>query len=202
VITTTKFRAGAWMVVVAIPLIVMMLKRTQLAYGSEVAELKVEATSRLAPPKPRHEVVVLLEDVDRAAVEALQYARQLNPLHVTAVHVAVDPDHAKELARLWGKVHMPVPLDVVDAPDRNLLATAQLTVAEFVRPDTEVTVLVPRRGYAKFWHRVLHDRSSAGLVKVLGNMDGVNVTIVPFRLGRRPLLRPVPASEVAAKARE
>jgi hypothetical protein len=49
---------------------------------------------------------------------------------------------------------------------------------------------------------VLHDRSSAGLVKVLGNMDGVNVTIVPFRLGRRPLLRPVPASEVATKARE
>ena len=201
VITVTKFRAGAWMVVVAIPLIVLLLKRTQLAYGSEVAELKVEATQRLAPPKPRHEVVVLLEDVDRAAIEALQYARQLNPLHVTAVHVAVDPDHAKELARLWGKVHMPVPLEVVDAPDRNLLATAQQTVAEFVRPDTEVTVLVPRRGYAKFWHRVLHDRSSAGLVKVLGNMDGVNVTIVPFRLGRRPLLRSVSAEEVAARAR-
>ncbi|HYY79364.1 MAG TPA: APC family permease [Actinomycetes bacterium] len=201
VITVTKFRAGAWMVVVAIPLIVLLLKRTQLAYGSEVAELKVEATQRLAPPKPRHEVVVLLEDVDRAAIEALQYARQLNPLHITAVHVAVDPDHAKELARLWGKVHMPVPLEVVDAPDRNLLATAQQTVAEFVRPDTEVTVLVPRRGYAKFWHRVLHDRSSAGLVKVLGNMDGVNVTIVPFRLGRRPLLRSVSAEEVAARAR-
>jgi hypothetical protein len=44
------------------------------------------------------------------------------------------------------------------------------------------------------------DRSSAGLVKVLGNLDGVNLTIVPFRLGRRPFLRSVPTDEVAAKA--
>ena len=201
VITLTKFNHGAWMVVVAIPLIVVLLRRTQLAYGSEVAELKVEANQRLAPPKPRHEVVVLLEDLDRAAIGALQYARQLNPLHITAVHLAVDPDHARRLSRLWSKVNLPVPLEVVDAPDRNLLATAQQTVAQFVRPDTEVTVLVPRRGYAKFWHRVLHDRSSAGLVKVLGNMDGVNLTIVPFRLGRRPLLRSVATEEAAREAR-
>ncbi len=201
VITVTKFHHGAWMVVVAMPLIVLLLRRTQLAYASEVAELKVEATQRLAPPKPRHEVVVLLEDLDGAAIEALQYARQLNPLHITAVHIAVDPDHARQLAKLWSKVHMPFPLDVVDAPDRNLLAAAQQTVAEFVRPDTQVTVLVPRRGYAKFWHRVLHDRTSVGLVKVLGNLDGVNVTIVPFRLGRRPLLRSVSLGEVARSAR-
>ena len=50
---------------------------------------------RLAPPKPRHEVVVLLEDLDQAAIGALQYARQLNPLSITALHVAVDPDHAR-----------------------------------------------------------------------------------------------------------
>jgi amino acid transporter len=201
VITITKFRAGAWMVVVAVPVIVWLLRRTRLAYHSELRELKVEASERLAPPKPRHEVVILLEDLDRSAIGALQYARQLNPLHITAVHVAVDPDHARELARLWSKVHIPCVLEVVDAPDRNLLSAAKEVVAEFVQPDTEVTVLVPRRGYAKFWHRVLHDRSSAGLVKVLGNMDGVNVTIVPFRLGRRPLLRSVPTREVAPRAR-
>jgi len=201
VITVTKFRHGAWMVVVALPLIVLLLRRTQLAYASELAELKVERTQRLAPAKPRHEVVVLLEDLDRSAIEAMQYARQLNPLHITAVHIAVDPDHARELCELWSTVSMPFPLDVVDAPERNLLATAQQVVAEFVRPDTEVTVLVPRRGYAKFWHRVLHDRSSAGLVKVLGNMDGVNVTIVPFRLGRRSWIRALSSEEVTPAGR-
>ena len=72
---------------------------------------------------------------------------------------------------------------MVDAPDRNLLATVEETVAELVRPDTEVTVLVPRRRYVGFWRRVLHDQTSAGLTKVLGRLDNVNVTIVPFHLG-------------------
>jgi amino acid transporter len=194
VITITKFTHGAWMVVVAVPLLVWLLLRTQNTYRGELGELTVEVSDRLAPPKPRHEVVVLVEALDRATIGALQYARQLNPLRMTALHIAVDPERAKELAALWARVNVPAPLEVVDAPDRNLLATTQAAIAELVRPDTEVTVLVPKRRYATLWRRVLHDNSSAGLVRALGSMDGVNVTIVPFRLGRRPLLRSVSSS--------
>jgi amino acid transporter len=194
VIAVTKFADGAWMVCVAIPALVLLLQRVQRTYRSEVTQLKVEASQRLAPPKPRHEVVVLLEDLDQAALAALQYARQLNPLSITALHVAVDPDHARELAALWSKVHIPIPLELVDAPDRNLPATVEETVAEMVRPDTEVTVLVPRRRYVGFWRRVLHDQTSAELTKVLGELENVNVTLVPYRLRRRGGLRPVPSS--------
>jgi amino acid transporter len=193
VIAVTKFTDGAWMVCVAIPALVLLLQRVQRTYSSEVDQLRVEASQQLAPPKPRHEVIVLVEDLDRAALGALQYARQLNPLSITALHVAVDPDHARELARLWSKVHIPIPLEIIDAPDRNLPATVEETVAEQVRPDTEVTVLVPRRRYVGFWRRVLHDQTSAELTKVLGDIDNVNVTIVPFRLRRRRGLKPVPS---------
>jgi amino acid transporter len=192
IITITKFAEGAWMVVVAVPLLTWLLLRTRRTYLGELGELKVEVSHHLAPPKPRHEVVVLVEGLDRATIGALQYARQLNPLRLTALHIAVDPDRARELCKLWSKVDIPVPLEVVDSPDRNLLATAQAVVGELIRPDTEVTVLVPKRRYATLWRRVLHDNSSTGLVKALGSLDGVNVTIVPFKLGRRPLLRSVP----------
>jgi uncharacterized membrane protein len=200
VIAITKFVDGAWMVLVAIPALVLLLQRVQRTYRSEVTQLKVEASQRLAPPKPRHEVVVLVEDLDQAALAALQYARQLNPLSITALHVAVDPDHARELAHLWAKVHIPIPLEIVDAPDRNLPATVEETVAEMVRPDTEVTVLVPRRRYVGFWRRVLHDQTSAELTKVLGELENVNVTLVPYRLRHRGGLRPLPSNstEVAA----
>ena len=176
------------MVVIAIPLLVWLLLRIQQTYSRELSQLKVQASQRLAPPKPRHEVVVLIEDLDQAALSALQYARQLNPLSITALHVAVDPDHARELGRLWSRVHIPFPLELVDAPDRNLLATVEEAVGERVRPDTEVTVLVPRRRYVGFWRRVLHDQTSAGLTRVLGAMENVNVTLVPFHLGGRPQL--------------
>jgi amino acid transporter len=193
VIAVTKFADGAWMVCVAIPALVLLLQRVQRTYQAEVGQLRVEASQQLAPPKPRHEVIVLLEDLDQAALAALQYARQLNPLSITAVHIAVDPDHARELAHLWSRVHIPIPLELVDAPDRNLPATVEETVAEMVRPDTEVTVLVPRRRYVGFWRRVLHDQTSAELTKVLGELENVNVTLVPYRLRRRGGLRPVPS---------
>jgi amino acid transporter len=200
VIIVGKFAEGAFIVVIAIPLLVWLLLRIQHTYGRELAQLKVEASQRLAPPKPRHEVVVLVEDLDQAALAALQYARQLNPLSITALHVVVDPDHARELARLWAKVHIPIPLELVDAPDRNLPATVEETVAEMVRPDTEVTVLVPRRRYVGFWRRVLHDQTSAELTKVLGDLENVNVTLVPYRLRHRGGLTPVPSTSTQAAA--
>ena len=69
-----------------------------------------------------------------------------------------------------------------------------------VRPDTEVTVLVPRRRYVGFWRRVLHDQTSAELTKVLGDLDNVNVTLVPYRLRHRGGLTPVPSTSTQAAA--
>src|SRR4030095_11718983 len=50
-LTRTKFAHGAWMVVVAVPLLVWLLLRTQRTYRGELGELKVEVNDRMAPPK-------------------------------------------------------------------------------------------------------------------------------------------------------
>jgi amino acid transporter len=167
--------------------------------ASALEELVREAAPALAPPKPRHEVVVLVEALDRASLGALQYATELHPLSITAVHVAVDPDQARRLAQLWAKVRIPIPLEVVDCPDRNLLATTERDLHDRVRDDTELTVLVPRRRFARSWHQLLlHDRTSAGLVRVLGGLDNLNVTIVPFQLGRGTSTHPSLGAEPTA----
>jgi uncharacterized membrane protein len=153
-------------------------------------ELVAEAAPALAPPKPRHEVVVLVEGLDRASLAALQYATELRPLATTALHVAVDPDQARRLAALWAKARIPIPLEVVDCPDRNLLACTERDIHQRIRDDTELTVLVPRRSTGRWRQLLLHDRTSAGLVRVLGDLDNVNVTIVPFQLGRGSHRRP------------
>ena len=193
-IIQTKFTAGAWMVLVALPALVYLLGRTNHAYGRELSALKVEVSEALAPPKPRHEVVVFLDQLDRAALGALQYARQLNPLSITALHVAADPEAARRLAALWAKVQLPVPLEVIDCPDRNLVACAERAVYERVRPDTEITVLLPRRGYVGFWRRLLHDQTGRDLFRVLSQLAGVTVTLVPFRDTDGAARRHVPAA--------
>ena len=47
-----KFTEGAWMVVVAIPLLVWLLLRIQQTYGREVAQLKVQVSQAWPRPSP------------------------------------------------------------------------------------------------------------------------------------------------------
>jgi hypothetical protein len=177
-IVQTKFAAGAWMVLLALPLLVLLQDRTSRAYGREREELGVEVHEVLAPTRPRHEVLVLVDGLDRAVLRALQYARQLNPLSTTALHVAADPDAASRLARLWAKLPVPVPLEVVACPNRDLVACAAHAVAERARPDTEVTVLLPRHGDLGGFGRLLHDQTGRELFAALGRLPGVNVAVV------------------------
>ena len=199
VIAITKFADGAWMVCIAIPALVLLLQRVQRTYrsrgdpaqgGGLPAPGPTQATARgrrpLGGSRPGGH--------RRPAVRP-----PAQPLSITALHVAVDPDRPRAGPPL-GQVRIPIPLELVDAPDRNLPATVEETVAEMVRPDTEVTVLVPRRRYVGFWRRVLHDQTSAELTKVLGELENVNVTLVPYRLRHRGGLRPVPSSSTEAAA--
>jgi amino acid transporter len=177
-IIATKFLAGAWMVLVTLPLLVLLLDRINRTYARERDELAVAAAELLGPPKPRHEVLVLVDGLDRAVLHALQYARQLNPLSLTAVHVAADLATATNLAKQWGRLPTAVPLEVVHCPNRDLIDCAADAVAERVRPDTEVTVLLPRHGHRGRFGRLLHDQTGRDLFASLNRLAGVNVVIV------------------------
>jgi hypothetical protein len=174
----TKFAAGAWMVLLILPLLVLLLDRTNRAYAREWEELGGEAPELLGPPKPRHEVLVLVDGLDRAVLHALQYARQLNPLSVTALHVAADPGAASRLTRQWAELSLAVPLEVVHCPNRDLVDCATDAVGARVRPDTEVTVLLPRHGDRGRFRRLLHDQTGRDLLGALNRQAGVNVAIV------------------------
>jgi amino acid transporter len=195
-IIATKFAGGAWMVLLALPLLVLLLDRTNRAYAREREELGVETPELLAPPKPRHEVLVLVDGLDRAVLHALRYARQLNPLSVTALHVAADPDAAGRLVRLWARLPLAIPLEVVHCPDRDLVACATDAVGDRVRPDTEVTVLLPRHGDHGRFRRLLHDQTGRELFTALNRLAGVNVAIVhpPAAAALRALHRGAAAS--------
>ena len=84
------------------------------------------------------------------------------PDDLRAVHIAVDPDTAEDLADDWANIGLDrFPLELVECPDRRLNRAALELVAEAAADgETEVTVLVPQRQYRRLWHRLLHDRTS------------------------------------------
>lgn len=176
---------GAWILLVLIPILVGTLVRMNRQYTEEEAELAEEATE-LAGRRylPRLTVLVMIDDVNRAAARALQYGRSLQPSEIRAVHLAVDAQRAEQLAEEWTTLGLgKVPLQIVECPDRRVANGAMKVAAEEARRgDREVTVLLPRVEYRRFWHRVLHDRTASSIAVALNDLPRVNVTFVPYHL--------------------
>ena len=186
VIAITKFAQGAWMVMVAVPIGVAFLVNLNRTYERERSDLVVGFGDLNAPARPRHRIVVLVERLDGSVSEALRYAKQISPfgLHswVTCLHAASDSDVADALVRDWDTYDVPVPLTVLACPDRDVPAAVVRWIDSHEAPDTEITVLIPQRAYARFWHRLVHDRTSTSLARALRRHRDVQVVVVPHHV--------------------
>jgi amino acid transporter len=200
VIAITKFKPagsvlGAWVVIVLVPIMVYGLTRLNKQYEAEAEELEENAPQAAAAPiLRRHVVLVFVDSLDLSAARAIQYARTLMPDELRAIHFDLDPVRTEDLAVAWRRLGLSrLPLDLLECPDRRLARSALDVVAEAVADgETEVTVLLPRRDYRRFWHRLLHDRTADTMAAVISDLPHANVTIVPFHLGRIGVTTPPP----------
>jgi hypothetical protein len=183
VIAVTKFTHGAWAIVVVVPVLVALLVRLNRQYESEKTELERDAQAAAEEPiLRRHVVLVLVESLDRSAARAIQYARTLLPDELRAVHIVHDPQQAEELSEEWSRLALArLPLELIDCPDRRIpQCVAEVVARETASSDTEVSVLVPRRHYQRFWHSLLHDRTAESISRAVSRLPHANVTFVPY----------------------
>jgi hypothetical protein len=180
-----KFTEGAWVVVIVGPLMFLGLIRLHRQYMVEEEQLEVGAAEAAAAPVLlRHVVVVLVDRLDMATARALQYARTLHPDDLRAVHFALDAKESAALVAEWSRLGLSgLPLDVESCEDRRLTRAALELAAETVADDqTELTILLPRRGFAAGWQRVLHDATADHIAAAVGQLSHVNATVVPYQL--------------------
>jgi len=137
-------------------------------------------------PRGRHVVLILVDRLDRSVLKAIRYARAVDATDVRALHAAVDVDRARELLDRWAVAGLAlgVPLEVAECADRNIPRTVAETVARVGGPDTEVTVVLPRRDYPHWTQRLLHDHTSRAISRALADQAHVDVVAVPYRVGQ------------------
>ncbi len=141
-------------------------------------------------PRTSHRAVVLVDRPDRAALQAVRYALSLGAEEVVAVHAAVDPEVQDELIARWMELRMPIALDLVECWDRDVSRSVERYVVDLMGPHNEVTVVLPRRDYARMTQRLLHDRTSRSIARTLGRYEHVDVAVVPYFFGRNRQPRP------------
>ena len=115
VILQTKFLAGAWVVAVAIPLLVSLFLAIYRHYRYVTKRLSLEGM----PPRaylPRatvtvvtHPAVVIVGQLHRGTVEALDYARTIAD-EIVAVHVDIGNTDHETLQEQWRQLESDIPL--------------------------------------------------------------------------------------------
>ena len=181
VVAATKFMEGAWIVVLIIVLLIMMFLAIRSHYTSVARQLSLDG---LQPPPPMGTtVLVLVGDLHRGVVQAIQYAQALSPA-AKAVYVETDPERTRRLEERWGKWGMGAPLVVLSSPYRSLLGPL-VDYIDHLRqqsPNHMVTLVIPEFIPARWWQQLLHNQTALLIKGAMLFRKNVVVTDVPYHL--------------------
>jgi amino acid transporter len=207
IFAVVKFTEGAWLIVIVFPVMVFLLIRLNREYRMESEVLENIGDRRAAgvparqPNYSRRVVLIFADDVDLATLAAIRYARGLRPTTLRAVHFVIDGARAQSLHEKWVRFGQDIPLEMIDTPDRRLTrASLELVSREAAPKSTQVTVVLPRRGYAPLLGRILHDRTADKIAEVVSQVPNAAAMIIPFDVdGRVAVLHARHAARLTAQ---
>jgi amino acid transporter len=183
IVLISKFASGAWIVVVAMPVIWLTMRGIHRHYDHVREELTPPEDYRFTLPA-RNRSIVLVSKLHLPTLRALSYAQATHPSRLEAVTVDVDEAETQRLTQEWDDSNLPVPLTVIASPYREITKPVVDYVKRLRResPRDIVTVYVPEYVVGHWWEQLLHNQSALRLKTRLLLQPGVVVASVPYQL--------------------
>ncbi|NJP41006.1 APC family permease [Oscillospiraceae bacterium HV4-5-C5C] len=200
IVFLSKFMEGAWMLAIVLPgLLVLMLAiknhynrvHEQLAlpslrpfyeYKGIVQRLNAVSLAAEKAKLPTVNVIILIQSINKATLKAINYAVSLTP-HITAVHIASEPEHAQKLQEQWQQLEMPFPLEIIDAPYRDIITPLRQYVTERATKlghGQTLTVILIKYVASRWYDRVLHNQTTYFMEHALSRYKNVVSILVPY----------------------
>ncbi|MBK9123268.1 MAG: APC family permease [Chloroflexi bacterium] len=196
ILMVTKFAEGAWLVMVAIPLLIAMFLKIHSHYGEVAHSLSLDGLSP-TPPRVRNllrnhaPMIVLMNSLNRSSLQALEYALQISD-NVRALAIAVEPAQIEVLRKKWTQWNLDeVPLDIIESPFRQISVPLVQYLHERDTADPErlpTIVVIPQFVVSKWWENLLHNGTTSVIRAALYTDQierghGRPVVFVPYRIG-------------------
>jgi amino acid transporter len=154
--------------------------------GTVLADVPV-VTSRRGPEgatPSRLAVRVLVSDLHGGSLRALNYAESLGVADTRAVSFAFDRAEAARLRGEWAEAGITIPLELSDAPYRDVGTPLLAYVRELTAdPETVVNVVLPEV-VVRGWSRLLHNQKALYVKRLLLFEPHVILSSVPYQLFR------------------
>jgi len=186
IVVFEKFRDGAYLVVILVPLLVAMMLFIYRQYARSKKELAVRPDLIVGPPIREERVVVPIPGLDRATVQAIKVGRSIDE-DVRAVFISDDPERAAAVRRDFERQVPGVPLVVVESPYRALAGPllAYLDVLDMAwppdKPEPITFVVIPEYVAKSWWERLLYNQSAKRLRSLLLGRPHTVIVNVPYR---------------------
>jgi hypothetical protein len=184
IFAVTKFREGAWVVLIIIPILVKLFFTIHHHYKDLAAHLTLDKFSGLPARRTRHRVIMPVSGIHQGTLEGLRYAKLLSD-DVTAVHVSLDPAETEKVQKKWRIWGEGTRLIILDSPFRMFVEPLLKYLEEIIdhrQPNETITIVVPQFIPSKGWHNALHMRTANVLRQELLSRPGVVVTDVPYQM--------------------
>ena len=186
VVASVKFFAGAYLVVILIPVLVGIMLFINRQYTASARELAVDPEFVAAAPSREERVIVPVPSLNRAAVRAVNVGRSIAE-NVTAVYISESPEASAGMRERWERQVPGVPIMIVESPYRALAGPllAYLEVLDRAWPPDKVDpvtfVVIPEYVARHWWERILYNQSARRLRSMLLGRPNTVVVDVPYR---------------------
>lgn len=189
VIILTKFVAGAWLIVVAIPVVVTVFFSIHRHYQYVAERLSIhDLAPRGYTPRPRteqvtHPAIVIVGHLNRGTVEALDYARSIAD-EIIAVHVDIGSTDREKLRKRWEELESDIQLEIIDSPFRSLIEPIVNFISNYEQqhPNVLSTIIIPAFVTRNWWEGILHNQTTLFLKAALRGKRSRVVTTVRYYL--------------------
>jgi len=184
VFAVTKFREGAWIILILTPTLVVIFFAIHHHYKNVANNLSLDNFGATPPQNTRHRVIVPISGVHQGSLAALRYARILSN-DVTAVHVAIEPAEAEKVRKKWELWGEGVRMVMLNSPYRLFLEPMLEYITEISerrQPGETLTIIVPEFISNNVLSSTLHTNTADLLRSQLKRQEGIVIINVPYHL--------------------
>ncbi len=184
VFAITKFRDGAWVVLILTPIMVSIFLWIHRHYTKVAVSLSLKKYGEPPPYNIRHRVLVPISGIHQGTLAALRYARMLSE-DITAVHISMEPTDTEQVRKDWEIWGRGTRLVIVDSPYRLFLEPLLDYIDEILssrQANETITIVVPHTVQDQRIYNALHMQTAEMLRRELLSTPGVMITEVPYQI--------------------
>lgn len=199
IVLITKFKDGAWIVAVLVPIIIgitLLIHRHYAWFERTMTVDDFDYNPLAEPTEPLTVLVLVSSDIHRGILEGLECGRAIVSGHpesiFRAIHIEMDPEKTPRLKMKWAKFVEPylgqkVKLDIIPSPYRWLIEPIidYIDWIDLERVGDRVIVVLPEFETGSILTHFLHNFTARRLRTALLNRP--HITVVSSRFFMRPM---------------